>query len=41
MAGTLLTYFSLEELFVVLAGLAVGAAGLGSYLAVRAPSNAG
>ncbi len=37
-AGTLLTYFSPEQLFLVLAGLAVGAATLGGYLSFRRPS---
>jgi MFS family permease len=37
-AGTLLTYFAPEQLFLVLAGLAVGAATLGGYLSVRKPS---
>jgi MFS family permease len=39
-AGTMLTYFSPDELFVVLAGLAVGAATIGGYLVTRAPSTA-
>ncbi len=38
LAGTLLTYFSPEQLFLVLGGLAVGAAALGGYLAFRHPS---
>jgi len=37
-AGTLLTYFAPEQLFLVLAGLAAGAATLGGYLSVRTPS---
>jgi MFS family permease len=37
-AGTLLTYFTPEQLFLVLAGLAVGAATLGGYLSFRKPS---
>ena len=37
-AGTLLTYFTPEQLFLVLAGLAVGAATLGGYLSSRRPS---
>jgi len=37
-AGTLLTYFAPQQLFLVLAGLAVGAASLGGYLSVRKPS---
>jgi len=37
-AGTLLTYFAPEQLFLVLGGLAVGAATLGGYLSVRLPS---
>jgi len=39
-AGTMLTYFSAEQLFVVLAGLAACASGLGAYLVTRAPSTA-
>jgi MFS family permease len=38
-AGTLLTYFSPDQLFLVLAGLAVAAAALGGYLSLRVPSN--
>jgi MFS family permease len=39
LAGTLLTYFAAEQLFLVLAGLALGAAALGGYLSVRLPSD--
>lgn len=39
-AGTMLTYFSADQLFVVLAGLAACASGLGAYLVTRAPSSA-
>ena len=39
LAGSLLTYFSAEQLFLVLAGLATGAASLGGYLVVWAPSD--
>ncbi|WP_136715909.1 MFS transporter [Halorientalis salina] len=39
-AGTMLTYFSAEQLFVVLAALAACASGLGAYLVTRAPSTA-
>jgi len=38
-AGTMLTYFTPRELFVVLAGLALGAAALGGYLVTRVPSS--
>jgi len=37
-AGTLLAYFAPEQLFLVLAALAVGAATLGGYLSTRKPS---
>ncbi|MFB6082797.1 MAG: MFS transporter [Halorientalis sp.] len=40
LAGTMLTYFAPQQLFVVLAGLASVAAGLGAYLVTRAPSTA-
>lgn len=40
LAGTMLTYFSPGELFVVLAGLAAGASGIGAYLVTQAPSTA-
>ncbi|MFB6297581.1 MAG: MFS transporter [Salinirussus sp.] len=36
-AGTMLTYFSAAELFLVLAGLGTVAAGIGGYIATRAP----
>ncbi len=39
-AGAILTYFSAGTLFVVLAGLATVAAGLGAYLVTRVPSTA-
>ena len=39
-AGTMLTYFSADQLFLVLAGLAACASGLGAYLVTRAPSTA-
>jgi MFS family permease len=40
LAGTMLTFFAPQQLFVVLAGLAAVAAGLGIYLVTRAPSTA-
>ncbi|WP_424019938.1 MFS transporter [Halorientalis pallida] len=40
LAGTMLTFFAPQQLFLVLAGLAVVAAGLGAYLVTRAPSTA-
>ena len=40
LAGTMLTFFDPQQLFVVLGGLAVLAAGLGAYLVTRAPSTA-
>ncbi|RXK49553.1 MFS transporter [Halorientalis pallida] len=40
LAGTMLTFFAPQQLFLVLAGLAVLAAGLGAYLVTRAPSTA-
>jgi predicted MFS family arabinose efflux permease len=36
-AGTMLTYFAPQQLFVVLAGLGLGGATLGGYLLRRAP----
>ncbi|MFB6166595.1 MAG: MFS transporter [Haloarculaceae archaeon] len=39
-AGTLLTYFAAEQLFVLLAGLGVCGAALAGYLVTRAPSTA-
>jgi len=39
-AGTMLTYFSADQLFLVLAALAACASGLGAYLVTRAPSTA-
>ncbi|AQL44272.1 MFS transporter [Halorientalis sp. IM1011] len=39
LAGTMLTFFAPQQLFVVLAGLATVAAGLGTYLVTRAPSS--
>jgi MFS family permease len=40
LAGAMLTYFAPQQLFLALAGLAVVAAGLGTYLVTQAPSTA-
>jgi MFS family permease len=40
LAGTMLTYFAPRQLFVVLAGLALLAAGIGAFLVTRVPSTA-